>query len=180
MSGLDYSTFKTIVDMCNMPSCIFSVEKKEDGSCGQIIMLATNEKFSMTGENVEGLPYDAKLTRDPKFENIVFKAAWYNEHYHGYVDTTRLYGFWTENIMIPIANNGDTKIGYCQFIYNLTKEMDSGKYSIISPDIASFVIRTCINLRKEDDFYSAMDTVTRDIREFTDSFAASIMTVSKA
>ena len=57
--------------------------------------------------------------------------------------------------------------------------MDSGKYSIISPDIASFVIRTCINLRKEEDFYSAMTTVTRDIREFTDSFAASIMTVSK-
>ena len=31
MSGYDYSTFKTIVDMCNMPSCIFSVEKKDDG-----------------------------------------------------------------------------------------------------------------------------------------------------
>ena len=72
MSGLDYSTFNTIVDMCNMPSCIFSVEKKEDGSCGQIIMLATNEKFSMTGEDVEGLPYNAKLKRDPKFEEILF------------------------------------------------------------------------------------------------------------
>jgi diguanylate cyclase (GGDEF)-like protein len=57
--------------------------------------------------------------------------------------------------------------------------MDSGKYSIISPDIASFVIRTCINLRKEEDFYSSMAIVTTDIREFTDSFAASIMTISK-
>ncbi len=179
MSGMDYSTFKTIVDMCNMPSCIFSVKKKDDGSCGKIIMLATNKLFSMTGENVEGLPYDAKLNRDPKFEDIVFRAAWNNEHYHAYIDTTRLYGYWTEDIIIPISNNGDEKTGYCQFIYNLTKEMDSGKYSIISPDIASFVIRTCINLRKEDDFYSAMTTVTRDIREFTDSFAASIMTVSK-
>ncbi|MCR5655888.1 MAG: GGDEF domain-containing protein [Butyrivibrio sp.] len=179
MSGYDYSTFKTIVDMCNMPSCIFSVEKKDNGSCGDIIMVATNKNFSMTGENVEGLPYNAKLTRDPKFEDIVFRAAWNNEHYHAYIDTTRLYGFWTEDIIIPISNNGDEKIGYCQFIYNLSKEMDSGKYSIISPDIASFVIRTCINLRKEEDFYSAMTTVTRDIREFTDSFAASIMTVSK-
>ena len=72
MSGYDYSTFKTIVDMCNMPSCIFSVEKKDDGTCGKIIMLATNKIFSMTGEDVEGLPYDAKLPKDPKFEDIVF------------------------------------------------------------------------------------------------------------
>ncbi len=178
MSGYDYSTFKSIVEMCNMPSCIFSVEKKDDGTCGKIIMLATNKIFSMTGEDVEGLPYDAKLPKDPKFEDIVFKAAWHNEHYHAYIDTTRLYGYWTEDIIIPLKSD-DEKIHYCQFIYNLTKEMDSGKYSIISPDIASFVIRTCINLRKEDDFYSAMASVTKDIREFTDSFAASIMTVSK-
>ena len=179
MSGIDHSTFKSIVDICSMPSCIFSVEKNDDGSCGQILMVATNEKFSMTGESVEGLPYNVKIPRDPKFEEILFKAAWNNEHYHAYVDTTRLYGYWTEDIVIPIANGGDEKIGYCQFIYNLSKELDAGKYSIISPDIASFVIRTCINLRKDDDFYAAMDAVTRDIREFTDSFAASIMTISR-
>ncbi|WP_029231025.1 GGDEF domain-containing protein [Butyrivibrio sp. VCB2006] len=179
MSGIDYETLKTIVNLCNMPSAVFSVEKKEDGTCGQIIMLATNNKFSMTGENVEGQSYDAKIPSDPNFEEILFKAAWNNEHYHAYVDTTRLYGYWTEDIVIPISNNGDSKVGYCQFIYSLYKELDSGKYSIISPDIASFVIRTCINLRKDEDFYATMATVTKDIREFTDSFAASIMTVSK-
>ena len=179
MSGLDYNALKNLVNLCNMPSAIMSVEKNADGSCGEIRMFATNDKFSMTGEDVEGLTYDAKLPKDPKFEEILFEAAWENKHYHAYVDTTRLYGFWTEDIVIPMDNGGDDKIGYCQFIYNLSKEMDSGKYSIISPDIASFVIRTCINLRKDDDFYATMATVTKDIREFTDSFAASIMTVSK-
>lgn len=179
MSGIDYQTLKSIVNLCNMPSAIMSVEKKADGTCGEIRMVATNDKFSMTGENVEGLTYDAKLNKDPKFEDILFKAAWNNEHYHSYVDTSRLYGYWTEDIIIPIDNNGDKKIGYCQFIYQLSKEMEAGKYSIISPDIASFVIRTCITLRKDEDFYTTMNTVTKDIREFTDSFAASIMTVSK-
>ncbi len=178
MSGIDYATLKNIVNMCTMPAAILSVEKKEDGTCGEIIMVATNDKFSMTGENVEGQPYDTKIAKDPKFEEILFKAAWKNEHYHAYVDTTRLYGFWTEDIIIPLSHNDD-KIGYCQFMYNLSKEMDAGKYSIISPDIASFVIRTCLKLRKDEDFYTTMDEVTRDIREFTDSFAASIMTVSR-
>lgn len=179
MSGIDYSTMKNLVSLCSMPSAIMSVEKKDDGTCGDIRMYATNSKFSMTGEDVEGLTYDAKLPRDPKFEEILFEAAWENKHYHAYIDTTRLYGYWTEDIVIPIDNQGDPKVGYCQFIYNLSKEMDAGKYSIISPDIASFVIRTCINLRKDDDFYATMNTVVKDIRDFTDCFAASILTVSK-
>ncbi|SFP42763.1 diguanylate cyclase (GGDEF) domain-containing protein [Butyrivibrio proteoclasticus] len=179
MPGINYETLKTIVNMCNMPSAILSVEKNDDGTCGKILMAATNDKFSMTGENVEGQRYDLKIPRDPKFEDILFKAAWNNEHYHAYVDTTRLYGYWTEDIVIPINNDNDPKIGYCQFIYILSKEMDSGKYSIISPDIASFVIRTCLNLRKNDDFYTTMNLVTKEIREFTNSFATSIVTISK-
>ena len=181
MSGISYDNLKMIVNLCNMPSAILSVRKKADGTCGEILMVATNDKFSMTGENVEGQPYDSKIPRDPKFEEILFNAAWKNEHYHAYIDTTRLYGYWTEDIVIPICNNDDPDIGYCQFSYVLSKEMEAGKYAIISPDIASFVIRTCINLRNGDDydFYAAMNTVTSDVREFTDSFAASIMTVSK-
>ena len=60
MSGIDYATLKNIVNMCTMPAAILSVEKKEDGTCGEIIMVATNDKFSMTGENVEGKPYSKK------------------------------------------------------------------------------------------------------------------------
>ena len=179
MSEQNYENFKLLVNMCTMPCAILSVEKKADGTCGEIRMIATNSKFSMTGEDVEGQLYTAKLPQDPKFEEIWFKAAWNNEHYHAYVDTTRLYGFWTEDIVIPLVHEDDSNVGYCQFIYNLTKEMDSGKYSIIAPDIASFVIRTCLNLRKEEDFYSGMDLVARDLREFTDSFATGILTISR-
>ncbi|WP_158589555.1 sensor domain-containing diguanylate cyclase [Butyrivibrio sp. CB08] len=179
MADKNYEQFKSMVNMVDMPCAVFSVEKKQDGSCGEIIMVATNKAFSMTGEDVEGQPYTFKIPKDPKFEEIAFLAAWQGKPHHDYVDTTRLYGFWTENSFIPLFHDEDSNIGYCQYTYSLTKLMDSGKYSIISPDIASFVIRTCINLRKEEDFYSSMAIVTTDIREFTDSFAASIMTISK-
>ncbi len=174
----NYETFKTIVNLCNMPSAVFSVEKKEDGTCGEIRMVATNEKFSMTGEDVEGQLYTYKMPKDIKLEEIFYKAAWENIHHHSYVDTTRLYGYWTENILIPLSDESSPNIRYCQYMYNLTKQMDSNKYSIIAPDIASFVIRTCLNLKRDEDFYTTMNTVTRDIREFTDSFAACIMSIS--
>ncbi|WP_026651893.1 GGDEF domain-containing protein [Butyrivibrio proteoclasticus] len=176
---MSYENLKSFVNMCESPCAVLSVKKNPDGSCGEIIMVATNEKFSMTGEDVEGKPYTEKIPKDPKFEDICFKAAWLGERYIGYVDTTRTYGFWTENITLPLCKDEENNIGYCQFSYSLSKEMDAGKYAIIPPDIASFVIRTCLNLRKEDDFYSAMNVVTKDIREFTDAFSASIMTVTK-
>ena len=147
MSEHNYDQFKAIVNMCQMPCAVFSVEKKADGSCGEIIMVATNDSFSMTGEPMEGKPYTERLPKDSKFEDIVFNAAFNGEHYCSYIDTTRIYGFWTENIIIPLTHDDDSNTGYCQFVYNLTRDMDAGKYSIIAPDIATFVIRTCVDLR---------------------------------
>ena len=179
MSDQNYESFKSLVNMCDMPCAVLSVEKKPDGTCGNIITLAANASFSMTGEDVEGMLYTEKLPKDPKFEAIVFNAAWKKEHYCSYIDTTRIYGYWTQNILIPLHHDEDSNIGYCQFMYNLTKEMDAGKYSIVAPDIASFVIRTCLNLRKEEDFYASMEVVAKDIREFTDSFATGILTITR-
>ena len=168
-----------MVNMCTMPCAVLSVEKKADGTIGEIKMVATNDAFSMTGENVEGMAYTEKLPKDPKFEAILYNAAFKNEHYSSYIDTTRIYGYWTENIIVPLTHEESSNIGYCQFMYRLTKEMDSGRYSIIAPDIASFVIRTCLNLRKEEDFYASMQVVANDIREFTDSFATGLLTISR-
>ncbi len=49
----------------------------------------------------------------------------------------------------------------------------------IHPDIACFVIKTCLNYRKCDEFYTGMDAMTKDVREFTDSFASSVISLSK-
>ncbi len=55
MADKTYEQFKMLVNLCDMPCCVLSVKKNPDGSCGEICMFATNEQFSMTGEDVEGL-----------------------------------------------------------------------------------------------------------------------------
>ena len=174
-----YENFKAYVSLCNAPCAVLSVERKGDGICGDIKVIAANDSFSMTNENVEGKIYTDYMSKDPKFEDICYRAAFNGESYHAYLDTRKIYGFWTENTTIPLIHEKDSDIGYCQLTYFLTKEMDPGKYSIIAPDIASFVIETCLKLRGEDDFYTKMNTVTKDIREYTGSYAASIMTISR-
>jgi diguanylate cyclase (GGDEF)-like protein len=64
-------------------------------------------------------------------------------------------------------------------MYTLNKEMDSGKFASVSPDIASFVIKSCLELRNENEFEESMEAVTADLREYTQSFAASIVTIDK-
>ena len=176
---ITYDNFKTYVSLCNAPCAILSVQRRGEGICGEIKVVAANDSFSMTNEDVEGKLYTDYFPKDPKFEDICYKAAFEGESYHAYLDTRKLYGFWTENTTIPIVHEEGSDIGYCQLTYFLTKEMDASKYSIIQPDIASFVIETCLKLRGEDDFYTKMDMVTKDIREFTDSYAASVMTISR-
>ena len=61
------------------------------------------------------------------------------------------------------------------FVYTLNKEMDVNKYSSVSPDIASFVIKSCLELQSENDFYSSMQLVTDYIREYAGAAGASVM-----
>ncbi len=179
MSDKNYESYKALVNMCQLPCAVLSVEKRPDGTCGEIIIVAVNDAFSENYENVEGKLYTEKLQRDSALEEAWFDAAFNCQHHHSYVDTTRLCGCWTENIVIPLVHEKGSDIGYCQYMYNLTSEMDFGKYASIAPDISSFVIRTCLNMRKEEGFYSSMDVVARDIQEFTDSFATGILTLSR-
>ena len=73
----------------------------------------------------------------------------------------------------------DEKVSYCIFMYTLNKEMDTGKYASIPPDVSSFVLKTCLELRNEKDFFSSMDVVTNDLRDYTDSFVACILSIDK-
>ncbi len=187
-----YENMKAAVSMMHLASAILAVRRNPDGSIGSVIFHAVNKIFEddalrMFNGNaapedmlVEGKPYTAFLPQEPKFEDICYRAAWQGEYIHTYVDTTNMYGFWTEDILMPMSveDEEDPEVRFCQFSYTLNKEMDKGKFATVPPDIASFVIKTCLQLRNEDDFMSSMEVVTKDIREYTDAYATSIMTVT--
>ena len=192
-----YDTLKQAINCTTIPCTILSVEKKSDGSCGDIRFFAINESFKRSyyelfvetsgtsisyedfDEEVEGKLYTAHIPKEPKFEEICFQTAWENKPVHTYVDTTKMYGYWTEDYLLPVKCEHDDNISYCQFMYTLNKEMDTGKFSAVSPDISSYVIKACLELRNDNDFFSSMDIVTKDLRAYADSRDACILSVDK-
>ncbi|WP_029323523.1 GGDEF domain-containing protein [Butyrivibrio sp. AE3004] len=174
-----YDRYKIIAQSSENPCAIISVKKNDDGTIGEIRLFATNEKFSMTGENVEGELYTKYLPREPEFEDMCVRAAFNGERLHIYVDTTKMLGAWSENLFLPLKADDDGKTGYCQFVYELTKDMDAGKFSAISPKIAGFVIKSCLELRSDNDFKTNLKQVLDNIREFTGASAACVVSINK-
>ncbi|WP_022761001.1 MULTISPECIES: GGDEF domain-containing protein [unclassified Butyrivibrio] len=174
-----YDKYKIIAESVENPCAILAVTRDEDGTAKDVQIFAANDKFSMTGENVEGDSYTKYLPKEPEFENMCIKAAFEGEKFHNYVDTTKSLGVWTDNIILPLKQEEDGSVGYCQYIYELTKEMDAGKFSSLSPIIAGFVIKSCLELRTDHDFKTNLGQVIKDIREFTDASSACVISLNK-
>ena len=195
MAVLTYDELKKMVNTKNHSCAVMSVRKNPDGSFGELRYCAVNEAFldsnyalfaDTLSEKTErkdfkmdGELYTAFLPREPKFEDISLRCAFNGEHFHQYVDTTKMYGLWTENLLLPLAiDDDDPDIGYYELHYLLNKEMDAGKFSVVPPDLSSFVIKACLEMKQEQDFTAAMDVITKDIFEFTDSHSVAIIAVS--
>ena len=196
-----YNNLKAAVNTIPLSAVVLAVKKDENGNFDEMRYFAVNhsfiddcmnlffrddsgcqksyeEKVKEIEAKTEGELYTINVPREPKFEDACFRAAWKKEPFHTYVDTTKMYGYWTEDFMVPINVNDEDaapNTAYCMFIYTLNKEMDVNKYSAVSPDIASFVIKSCLELQSEKDFYSSMQLVTDYIREYSGAAGASVM-----
>lgn len=196
-SGL-YQDLKHIATSSPLPCAILSVEKNEDGSCGDIKYFAINEPFKRnylvlllkgeTGQHfnydtfdeyIEGKSYTTHLPKEPKFDELIFSAAWKGEPIRTYVDTTRMYSHWTEVIALPLNCDHDDNISYCQFMYTVNKNMETDKYASLAPNDANFVIRTCLELNEDREFRTNMNIVAREIREYTNSFTCSMLILDR-
>ncbi|WP_408069863.1 GGDEF domain-containing protein [Butyrivibrio sp. JL13D10] len=174
-----YERYKLIAQSVTSPCAILSVQKNEDGTAGEIRIFAANDKFSMTGEPVEGELYTRFIPKLGEFEDICMRVAFSGEKIHNYVDSTKVLGVWSDNIFLPLQPDEDGKIGYCQYIYDLTKEMDAGKFSTISPTVAGFVIKSCLELRSDNDFKVNVNQVIEDIQVFTKASFACIIAMNR-
>ena len=205
MSNDLYTRLKSSVNTIPLAACVMAVKKDADGNFDEMRYFVINDTFISDSMNMffqdeidetksyedkvkyienkmEGALYTINVLKEPKFEHNCFRAAWKKEPMHTYIDTTKLYDYWTENFMVPIsvsAAEAAPDTAYCLFIYTLNKEMDVNKYSSVSPDIASFVIKSCLELQSEKDFYSSMQLVTDYIREYADAAGASVMSYQR-
>lgn len=196
MNNTLHEDLQKYVRFSRLAACILSAEKNPDGSCGTIRFVAVNEpfkrnfysvfdssselgiKYESFDEHIIGKPYDIYIPKEPKFDDIVFRAAWGGEFIHTYVDTTKLYGYWTEDFLSPISCEHEDNVRYCQFMFRLNKEMEPSVYADVSPDISSFIVKTCLRLRDDSDYLTTMKSIARDIREYTNSFTAAMISIN--
>lgn len=193
-----YNEMKRLAAASPLPCTILSVERKENNEVGAIKHFAINEPFKRSfyclfqqSNNINNISYDSFdsyiegksyadfIPQEPKFEDIVYRCAWNGEPIRTYVDTTMQYGNWTEIMLMPINCEHDDNVAYCQFMYTLNKTMDPNKYADVSPEISSFVIKTCLELNEDRDFIKNLNDVTREIREFTNSFACAMISIDR-
>ena len=159
-------------------TCILSVEKKEDGSCGEIRIVTGNREYIESIENPPpNIPrmlsasfepnclYERYFPKDLNFELYCYSCAVERKPMHTYVNPGR-FDFWFDIYMLPVGHEGN--FYYCTYTQEVSKQADPKKMAGISQETARNVLNTCIKLRgvkDEAEFESTMRSVIIDIRD---------------
>ena len=167
--------FQTIVDGFSTSTCIISVEKKPNGSYGQIRIVTGNKPYIESIEGVVDAPkmlsnkfvpnseYQRYFPRDLNFEEFCYRSAVLKQPLHSYVHPDR-YDFWFNLFFMPLESD-DENIAYCTYSQELTHEKNTQKMTNLSYETTSDVLSTCIKLRESDNFEQTLNKVIKDIRE---------------
>lgn len=171
---MDYQLFVNYVEM---PCCVLSVEKKADGSCGEIRIVCSNQPYkdTMGPGYYDNMPYDELVPQDNKFEEFCFRAAVLKQRMHAYVETKAL-GCWTDQTLIPLVSDREN-IGYCQFIFEFTKTPEADRMADVSFNTAGEVIKASIKLMGQEHFTDNVEKVLEDLLNDAEATASRIMLV---
>ena len=172
---MDWTSFAEHFDAM---TCILSVEKKPDGTCGTVRIVTGNRKYVDSlalaagaveldsEEKVAFIPnseYTRYIPKDLNFEDVCFRCAVLKQPVHNCVHAPR-YPFDIMVYMMPLAS-GDENIGCCTYTQVLLPKNDNNLISLnISQETAMEIIGTCIKLRGDKPFGEIMQEVMGDIR----------------
>ncbi|WP_295084030.1 hypothetical protein [Ruminococcus sp.] len=181
--------FQAIVDGIVPAACVVSVEKQDGGDYGKVRTVTGNRPYIDTIEKPVGMTmlaskfvpnseYTDYVPKDLNFENACYDAAVKKKNIHSYAHTTK-FDVWFNMTFVPLYPD-DGNICYCLYIVEVNLKPDAKRLSMISADIASSVLETCIKLQNPDDFTQAMKEVCVDIRDLCDSEHCCILLMDTA
>ena len=179
--------FQAIADSFSTMTCIISVEKKKNGSYGEIRIVAGNKPYIQSIEGMPDVPqmlsnkfipnqlYQTYIPKDMNFEDFCYRSAILKQPLLSYVHPDR-YDFWFNLFFMPLESDDD-KLGYCAYSQEITREANTGKMTQTSYETASDVLKTCLKLRGTTDFRKTMGDVVYDIREICKAQFCCIMLI---
>ena len=179
--------FQKFVDGFQPMTCVMSVEKLPQGKWGKIKIVAGNKAYVDSIENMPDVPqafsnkfipnsdYQDYFPQDNNFELFCYNSAVLKKPMHSYVHPDR-FDFWFNLFSLPIDYE-DGNICYCTYTQELTHDADAAKMSNVSQNTAAEVLSTCIKLRGNSDFRSAMQDVIKDIRSICGAAYCAILNI---
>ena len=182
-----HADFQKVVDSMAAMTCVVSVEKRADGSCGEIRIVTGNQAYidsierpqenvvMLTKKFVPNSPYTAYLTRDLNFEDFCYRAAVQKKCLHSYAHPDR-YDVWFNMTFLPLWPD-DGNLCYCTYTMEINFEPNSERISNISGEIAASVLETAIALRAAKDFKNVMTAAVGDIRKMCEAEYCCILLV---
>jgi diguanylate cyclase (GGDEF)-like protein len=172
--------FQGFVDCIEKACCVMSVGKNLDGSCGEIRVVCSNKPYKeiMGPAYYDGMLYQELVPKEPKFENVVFQCAFGKQRIHAYVPTEGIHNTWTDQVLIPLKQEND-QLGYCQFMFDFTREMEPERMAAVSAGTAEAVIRNSLMLIGAKDFRDGIQEALEDLRKTTDAKRCRIILLDK-
>lgn len=181
----------TFVNRFKPMTCILSVEKNPDGSCGTIRYVAANASYIASIEDNDhvssstmlsnkfeaGAEYTRYIPKDPHFEDMCYSAAILGKPFHSYSRPER-YPFWLNVIVMPLESQ-EPNIGYCAYSLEIDVNPDADKMANSSGETSSDVLTTCFKLRGNGTFEENIREVVKDIGRICDAGHTCILLVDR-
>ena len=141
--------FQNLADGLGAATSVMSVQVLEDGSCGEVRVVAGNQAYidsierpagdySMrTNKFVPGSLYTDYVPRDLNFEDFCFRSAVEKKCLHSYVKPDKM-PIWFNMTFLP-AGPSEGNIHYCTYTMEVNFEANTKRMSNISADLATAV-----------------------------------------
>ncbi|MBR5421940.1 MAG: GGDEF domain-containing protein [Lachnospiraceae bacterium] len=183
--------FQQLIDDFTSVSCVLSVEKLPDGSCGKIRIVCGNKAYvdslktghetgskMFSHELIPNSEYENYFPKDLIFEDYCYRGAILKQPIHTYVHP-EFFDAWFNIFILPLASDRED-VGYCLYSMDLSTERNARIMANLSQETAADVLSTCIKLRGTDDFVSTVNDVVADIRRICEARHVCLLLVDYA
>ena len=186
--------FQQLADSFFSPTCIVSVEKKENGGYGAIRLVTGNKKYldmiairlkdnsfyvSPEAGNsfIPNSLYTSYFPQNRSFEEICYHAAIRQTEMHTYAHLNNP-DLWFDIYAMPLAYHCEN-VCYCIYTAKPNRTSDGILSTINTAQTSNDVLKTCIKLHRADNLKDAMECVISDIRQICKAECCTVLLLNE-